>query len=85
MKALIVSNTRNHAPRAHNLSYLAGKSKTEFRERFIDLMAEVTPFNLETRYPEDIEEFKIKCSEDYAKGYTKRCEELREWILSQLK
>lgn len=85
LKALVVSNTKKHAPRTHNLSYLAGKAGFEFNERFIDLMAEVTPFNLETRYPEDMEEFKMKCTEDYTKGYIKRCEELRKWILFQLK
>jgi HEPN domain-containing protein len=85
LKALIVRNTGEHAPRTHNLSYLAGKTGLEFSERFIDLLAEVTPFNLEMRYPEDIEEFKKKCTEGYTESYIERGKELKEWMLSRIR
>jgi len=54
-KALILHNTKSVPPKSHNLILLAKKSGILDRldESMKDLLADLQPFNIEGRYPED--------------------------------
>jgi len=54
-KALILHNTNVVPPKSHNLIFLAKKSGilAQLDESMKDLIADLQPFNIEGRYPED--------------------------------
>jgi len=54
-KALILHNTKVVPPKSHNLILLAKKSGIldQLDESMKDLLADLQPFNIEGRYPED--------------------------------
>lgn len=55
LKALVLQNTGDMPIKSHNLIYLAKKSGILIRldEPIKDLIADLQPFNIEGRYPED--------------------------------
>ncbi|TAL49901.1 HEPN domain-containing protein [Patescibacteria group bacterium] len=66
LKALVVVKTRDHAPYIHNLSRLANLAGLEESESIRILLARVSEFNLETRYPDVRLEFYRACTKQYA-------------------
>lgn len=52
LKAHVCRNTRELAPRTHNLVRLAEIAGLKLSEEQIDLLADVNEFNIEGRYPE---------------------------------
>ncbi len=52
LKAHVCQNTRDIAPRMHNLVRLGELSGITFRQEYADFLAEMNPFNIEGRYPE---------------------------------
>lgn len=85
LKALLVSETKAHAPYSHNLMFLAQKSSVTFSKEQLKLLSEINEFNLECRYPDA--QFKIykKANAKLLNKYQKQITELRLWILEQLK
>ena len=53
LKALVVQTTGKHAPRTHNLSFLAARAGLAVPKDKQDLLLRVTAYNLETRYPDE--------------------------------
>lgn len=55
LKAVIIHNTKDRLIKSHNLIYLAKKSGILIKldESMKDLIADLQPFNIEGRYPED--------------------------------
>lgn len=56
LKALVVRNTEEHAPRTHSLLYLAERAGLTVSEGRHEVLLRVTGYNIETRYPEDVAE-----------------------------
>ncbi len=52
LKAHVCRNSRDIAPRLHNLARLAELSGIAFRQEDSDFLSEMNPFNIEGRYPE---------------------------------
>ena len=52
LKAHVCRNSKDIAPRLHNLARLAELSGIAFRQKDSDFLAEMNPFNIEGRYPE---------------------------------
>jgi len=52
LKAHVCRNSKDIAPRIHNLARLAELSGIPFRQEGSDFLAEMNPFNIEGRYPE---------------------------------
>lgn len=57
LKAIIIKITEKQAPHSHNLVDLAKQTKIDFPDSHKDLLADLTEFNLEARYPEWQKEF----------------------------
>lgn len=52
LKAHVCQNTKDIAPRLHNLARLAELSGIAFNQKDSDFLSEMNPFNIEGRYPE---------------------------------
>ncbi|MFH1838501.1 MAG: HEPN domain-containing protein [Candidatus Kuenenbacteria bacterium] len=80
LKSLIVKNTKNHAPYSHNLVDLAKRSSINFLEEDKLLLADLTEFNLEARYPEWQKEFYLRCTKKYTEKYFNKTKKLQKWL-----
>lgn len=86
LKALYANRNKNapHAPKSHDLLYLAEKTKLELTERQEDLLDTITRFNMNARYDNYKKEFYLKCTDEYTKQQVKNIEEVRIWLKSLL-
>jgi len=84
LKALVVREILEHAPYTHNLVDLAKKTNLDFSEEQKTLLADLTEFNLEARYPEWKKEFYKKATKAHASAYLNETARLRLWLKKQL-
>ena len=86
LKALYANRNKNapHAPKSHDLLYLAEKTKLELTERQEDLLDTITRFNMNARYDNYKKEFYLKCTDEYTKQQVNNIEEVRIWLKSLL-
>jgi len=75
LKALVVKNTKKHAPFSHSLPYLAEKSNTKFPEKILIKLREFMEFHFEGRYPDANGAFYNTCTKKYT---TIKLKELKE-------
>lgn len=85
LKSLIVKQTKINAPYTHNLIDLAKRIGIKFSEDDKNLLADLTEFNLETRYPEWKKEFYRKATKKYTENYFNQSAELQKWLKKLLK
>jgi HEPN domain-containing protein len=83
LKALVVSQTGDHAPFSHSLVVLAGKSALEIPEDMIDQLAEFMEFHTEARYPDAKMDFYQKCTKEFAQEKFKGMKEVYTWLLKK--
>ncbi|OHB72451.1 MAG: hypothetical protein A2W23_08815 [Planctomycetes bacterium RBG_16_43_13] len=84
LKAIVVKNTREHAPFIHSLSLLAEKSELTIPQDYLIKLREFMEFHFESRYPDEQKSFYKKCTEVYTKAKMKEIEEVFLWLKSQL-
>lgn len=85
LKALIISITKKQAPYIHNLVDLAKKTSIEFSENHKTLLADLTEFNLEARYPEWQKDFYKRATKSYTERYLDQVVLLQKWLKNYLK
>ena len=76
LKALVVNETKAHAPYTHNLIRLMKTSKISLNEQEINLLNNVNDFNMEARYPEQKLEFYKLCTKKYTENYIEKINKL---------
>ena len=64
-----MEQTKDLAPKIHNLVRLAELAKQEFTETEWRLLADVNEFNMASRYPEAKYAFYKKCDKKYTDKY----------------
>ena len=79
-----VERQNETAPFSHNLVYLSEKSGLELHEDDLELLEEISDYNLEARYPDDKLSFFKKCTIEFTENKLKQIEEVRKWLLRQL-
>lgn len=84
LKALVVKNTKKHAPFSHSLPYLAEKSNIKFPERILIKLREFMEFHFEGRYPDANKAFYKKCTKKYTTIKLKELKEVFTWIKERL-
>ena len=86
LKAVYAKNNKNapHAPKSHDLDYLAEKMNLERTERQNDLLETISHFNLEARYDDYKKTFENKCNDEYTENQIKNIEEVRTWLKTLL-
>ena len=82
LKAHVCSNINDIAPPVHNLTRLANLSGLTIDEDLRDLLADVSPFNIETRYPDMLIP---EPSFEEARAYMQRIEAAFTWLTAQFK
>ena len=85
LKALYVHEHKIHAPLLHSLPYLAGKLSIDFGKGQMAWLENMNQYNIEGRYPEDIEELEAKLSPDLAQRALADSKEIVTWLLQALK
>ena len=86
LKAVYAKNNKStpHAPKSHDLDYLAQKMNLETTEHQNDLLETISHFNLETRYDDYKKTFENKCTDEYTENQIKNIEEVRTWLKTLL-
>lgn len=69
LKALVVQKTNDYSPKIHNLSRLAELACLDLKPQEIGLLAQVSHFNMRTRYPDDKLNFFKKCDKKFTDKY----------------
>ena len=81
LKALVCQNTRDIAPRIHNLPRLSQIAGLPMNVEHTDVLADMNQFNIEGRYPE----FHIAPpSQQEAQEYLNKSGEVLSWLTHQL-
>jgi HEPN domain-containing protein len=81
LKAHVCRHTQDLAPRLHNLVRLAELAALPLSQAQVDILAEMNAFNIEGRYPDLLIP---PPSQDEAKGYLCRAEEVYRWLMNRL-
>ncbi len=84
LKALVVKNTKKHAPYTHSLDKLANKSKIAFPDDIHIRLREFMEFHFEARYPSEQKAFYKKCTPSYTKAKMSEIRNTYKWLKNQL-
>lgn len=84
LKAIIVKETKQHAPFTHDLRRLAKKSSLMFSPEYTKWLDIITTFNLNARYDDYKQEFFKKCTKDFTSQWIKNIQSLHLWIKQRL-
>ena len=84
LKAHVVRATGQHAPFTHSLPMLAAKLELGLSEKQRTLLAEVSEFHLEARYPDQKGDFYKRCTPVFTRRKFKATEEMLQWLGSKL-
>ena len=84
LKALVVKDTKEHAPHTHSLPFLASKISLEIPEYIERKLATFMEFYFEARYPNEQKSFYIKCTKDFTKKNLEDISEVFRWLKEKL-
>ena len=84
IKALVVKKTKRQSPYGHNLLRLSELSGIKFSQKQLDLLDEITSFNIEARYNDFKFKFYKKATLDYTQIYFKKAKEIYLWLRRKL-
>jgi len=85
LKAIYVKQYNKHAPYVHNLVELAKSLEINFNDEYKELLADLSSFNLEARYPEWKSVFYKTATKAYTKKYLEESTRLYLWLKKYLK
>ena len=81
LKAYYVKKVDTVVPYTHSLNLLAEKCSLELNDEQVELLEDVTRFNVEARYPSEKFEFHKICAKEYTEKYLKKIKDFYEWLL----
>jgi len=86
LKALYAKKNKSapHAPKSHDLLYLAEKMEIELTQEQKILLDAISDFNMNARYDDYKKEFYAKCTDEYTARQIENIEEVRTWLKSLL-
>lgn len=84
IKALAVKASGRPAPYGHKLSKLAKPTKIDFSDKQLDLLDELTAFNIEARYNDYKFQFYKKATKGYTQEYLKKAKGIHSWLKKKL-
>lgn len=80
LKAIVVRVSGEHAPRIHDLAYLAVLAKLDLDKDDLLKLKQINTFNMSTRYPDDKNDFYKICTAGFANKYYKEIEKMYKKI-----
>ncbi len=84
LKAHYVKNTKKDPPLIHDLLRISQKAGIDPEERMMDLLDEITTFNIKGRYDDYKESFKKICTESFTSDKINNIIEVRKWLKKRL-
>ncbi len=84
LKALVVRNTKKHAPYTHSLPLLASKLNLTIPDKTEKQLLRFMEFYLEARYPEEQRVYYKKCTKEFAQQNLKDIKKVFKWLKEQL-
>lgn len=84
LKALVIQQTKTHAPYTHKLVDLTKLAKIGLSLEQIDFLTTVTEFNIAARYDEVKFDFHKRCTKSYTEKYFLISKKLYLWFKEQL-
>ncbi len=84
LKAHYVKVHQKHPLFIHDLLRLANKIGLDLTEQQKEWLDEITTFNLNTRYDNYKNEFRLRCTYEYTADWMIKIETLRTWLSNQL-
>lgn len=84
LKALVVTEKREHAPYTHSLPLLASKLVTKIPEAIERKLIQFMEFYFESRYPEDRRKFYEKCTKDFTEFNLNEIKKVFKWLKERL-
>ena len=84
LKALVAEVINDHAPRSHDLLYLAGLARIDLDMEQQQQLTAITAFNVEGRYHEEKLEFHRHVTQSFAMEWLKKITKLHLWLLKHL-
>lgn len=84
LKAFVVAKTKDHAPFTHNLPFLAGKADLVLDKNELAFLSEMNRWNLEARYPSDIDSMKKSINVSIARRNLSMTEKFLSCLKSKL-
>ena len=80
----VQNNTENHPPRTHNLLKLLNEAKVSLSEDDQLFLVKLNKYQIEGRYPEDIENLYAITHKLLVTEYIKKIKQLQLWLRKQL-
>ena len=84
LKAVFIDKKDKTPPFSHNLVYLSEKAGLKLNDKKLELLEEVSDFNLEARYPDDKFSFYKKSTMKFTENKLKQIKRLKKWLLQNL-
>jgi len=84
LKALVVRDTKEHAPRTHSLPSLASKLAAKVPEEMEKKLIRFMEFYFEPRYPEEQKEFYKKCTKTFTEKNLNEVKLVYKWLIKRL-
>jgi HEPN domain-containing protein len=84
LKAIYVREHQKIAPRVHDLVKLAKSTSLNLNDEQLVFLSEVSDFNMEGRYPDEKNQFALKCNSEFATDYLRRIKEMHSWLKKQI-
>ncbi|MEK7398161.1 MAG: HEPN domain-containing protein [Candidatus Poribacteria bacterium] len=81
LKALVCKETRDLAPKIHNLLHLTQLANISLTSNQSNILTEMNSFNIEGRYTDSQS---TKLTKENAQAYIKRAKEMFTWLMIQL-
>jgi len=85
LKAIYVKEHQKLAPRIHDLVKLAKSISLRLSDEQLIFLSEVTDFNMESRYPDEKNQFLKQCDRAFAETYLQQIKEMHNWLKKQIK
>lgn len=85
LKAFFVYKFSAFAPLSHNLLMLCERCEIGLDEDQSKLISEINDFNLEMRYPNEIDELEKLATDSFTQSYLTNGAKIQKWILEKLK
>ncbi len=82
LKALYAKNNKSnpHAPRSHDLVYLADRCEIQYSEKQNDMLEEITKFCLDGRYDDYKKNFQKICTKEFTNEKLEEIEVIIKWL-----
>lgn len=84
IKAVIIKNTKKDASYGHKLSRLAKSTNLPFTQKQVNLLNDLTAFNIKARYQDYKFSLYKKADKTYTLNYLAKAKELYIWIKTNL-